>query len=102
MDVLNWLLSLVLGGNWVDHQSLVRFAYDDSYHKSLSMTVCKVLCNNHAGCPNCGKNQTSMSLWISGHKRCNKKVYTYGEGLMTTKGYLRIVKTFQVNSGLGI
>ena len=43
-----------------------------------------------------------MSLWISGHKRCNKKICTYGEGLMTAKGYLRIVKTLQVNSGVEI
>ena len=93
---------MVLGGNWVDHQSLVRFAYNDNYHKGMSMTVCKVLCDNNTGCPNSGQDLTSISLWISGHKRCNRKVCTYGEGLVTANGYLRIVKTFKVNYGLGI
>ena len=30
-----------------------------------------------------------------------KKVCTHYEGLVTTNGYLRTVKTFQVNSGVG-
>ena len=43
-----------------------------------------------------------MSLWVFGRKKCNRKVLTLCEGLVIAKGYLRIVKTFQVNSGVGI
>ena len=34
---------------------------------------------------------TSMSLWISGCKRCNRENCTHGERLVTTNGYLRIM-----------
>ena len=60
--------------------------------------MCKVLCDNHAGCPSNGQNWASMSLWISSHKRCNINVRTCDERLVTAKGYLKICWTFHVSS----
>ena len=42
-----------------------------------------------------------MSLWVFGHKRYNKNVCMFCEELVTTNGYLRIVKIFKVNSEVG-
>ena len=63
------------------------------------MVSYKVLYNDHAGCPSFGQVHASMSLWVSSHKRCNRKVYTLYEGLVIVEEYFRIVKTFQVNRG---
>ena len=54
----------------------MRFAYDDSYHMDLSMVLYKVMCDDHAGCLSIGQVQRSISLWISGHMRFNRKVRT--------------------------
>ena len=66
----------------------MRFAYDDSYYKGLSMAPYKVLCDNHAGCLGIGQDQKNMSLRISNHVRYNRKFHTIGERLVTTKKVL--------------
>ena len=66
------------------------------------MVPYKALYDNHTGCLSFGQVWASMSLWDFGYKICNIKVRTICEGLVTAKGYLRIVKTFQVNSGVEI
>ena len=69
VDTVGRLFLMVLGGDLVDYRQLVRFFYDNSYHKGLSMTMYKALCNNHASYLGNGQDQTSISLQISGHKR---------------------------------
>ena len=34
-----------MGGNWVYHGYLVRFAYNNSYHMNLNIVMYKVLCD---------------------------------------------------------
>ena len=58
------------------------------------MTLCRVLCDDHTGCLGIGQDQTSMLLWISNHRKKDKKVHISCDGLVTTKGYLKIVWTF--------
>ena len=66
----------------------MRFLYNDSYHTGLSMTLCKVLCDDHTGCLGIGQDQTSMSLWISNHEKYDRKVSIICDGLVTAKGLL--------------
>ena len=77
----------------------MKFGYDDSHHRDLSIVVYKVLCDDHISFLTIGLDQTNMSLWISDHGRYNKNVCTIGERLVTTKDYVMIV-FFQVNRGV--
>ena len=98
IDMLGWLFPLVLGGDGVDYRMLVKFALDNHYCLDKSMVRHKALCDDHASCPGSGQDSISMSLWLFGHKDCNRMVHTLWEGLVTTKNYLRMMKTFQVDS----
>ena len=77
----------------------MRFLYDGNYNTNLSITLCKVLCDDHTcwlgigqnqtSMSLCiGQNQTSMSLWISNHGKYDRKFYIICDGLVTTKGLL--------------
>ena len=66
----------------------MRFIYDDSYHTDLSMTLCKVLCDDHTGYLDFGQNQTSMLLWISNHEKYDRKLRIICDALVTIKGLL--------------
>ena len=56
---------------------------------SLSMTLYKVLCDDHVGCICIGQDHTSMSSWVLDHERSNKKVCTITKELKIDKNYLR-------------
>ena len=98
--MLGWFSFIDLGGNWIDHRYLVRYIYDESYHMDLNLVRFEALCDDHADCLGIGQDHTSMLLWTFGHGGYNIKVYTICEKLVTTKDYLMIMWTFQVNSGI--
>ena len=83
VGMLGWLFSLILGSNWVDHQYLVRLAYNDSYHMSLNMVLYMVLCDDYTGCLNIRQDQTSMSLWVSNHGKYDGKIHINCDRLVT-------------------
>ena len=66
----------------------MRFPYDESYHMGFSKVLCKISCDDYAGCLGNELEQTNMSSWISDHGRCKRKINTNCEGPMTTKGLL--------------
>ena len=69
-------------------------AYNDNYYIDLSMVLYKVISDNHVGCLSIEQVQTSMLLWIFGHRRYNRKVCTICKRLEIAKDYWRIVWTF--------
>ena len=55
MDMLDWLLSLILG--------------DDSCHMDLNMVLYMVLCDYYMGYLDIRQDQTRISLWILNHEK---------------------------------
>ena len=48
----------------------------------LSMTLYKVLCDDHTCCLDIRQDHTSMSSWVSDHGRCNRKVRVIGKRIV--------------------
>ena len=67
----------------------MKFLYDDNYHTSLSIILCKALCDDHKGCLDLMQDHTSMSLWISNHGNYDGKVPIICDGLVTAKRLLK-------------